>query len=245
MMNLCNTAPLLKRNQLVVRHDAAVFAVPEAYTPAFRWWYRLVFRVVSRVCRRMLTVSEFSRGELARYLRCLEASIGVVPEGGEHILRFPADHSVFERYGLGARPYVLAVSSLNPHKNFRAVARAIELLGDLDCEFVVAGGTNPRIFAGDDGYLSGRIKHIGYVRDEELRALYHRALCLVYPSLYEGLGLPPLEAMICGCPVVASTAASVPEVCGDAALYCDPHDPSKIAAQVRWIVSDTGLRRDL
>jgi glycosyltransferase involved in cell wall biosynthesis len=85
----------------------------------------------------------------------------------------------------------------------------------------------------------------GYVTDPELRALYENAACFVYPSLYEGFGLPPLEAMSCGCPTLVARAASLPEVCGDAALYCDPRDPASIAQQIRCLVDDTSRRADL
>jgi glycosyltransferase involved in cell wall biosynthesis len=86
--------------------------------------------------------------------------------------------------------------------------------------------------------LPAFVKHVGYVNDGELRALYEGAACFVYPSLYEGFGLPALEAMACGCPVIVSAAASLPEVCGDAALYCDPLDPESIARQIRRLMSD-------
>jgi glycosyltransferase involved in cell wall biosynthesis len=83
------------------------------------------------------------------------------------------------------------------------------------------------------------------VSEGELRALYERAACLVYPSRYEGFGIPPLEAMACGCPVIASRAASLPEVCGDAALYVDPDDPRQLAAAIRRVLCEEGVGDDL
>jgi glycosyltransferase involved in cell wall biosynthesis len=110
----------------------------------------------------------------------------------------------------------------------------------------VAGGSNPRVFRGrhleHDGYA---LHATGYVTDGELRALYENAACLVYPSLYEGFGLPPLEAMLCGCPVLVSDAASLPEVCGDAALYCNPRDPDNIAEKIRTLIEEPALRNEL
>jgi glycosyltransferase involved in cell wall biosynthesis len=85
----------------------------------------------------------------------------------------------------------------------------------------------------------------GYVSDTELRALYENAACFVYPSFYEGFGLPPLEAMTCGCPVVVSRAASLPEVCGDAAVYCDPGDPADIARGIDQVLANSAVQEDL
>jgi glycosyltransferase involved in cell wall biosynthesis len=89
------------------------------------------------------------------------------------------------------------------------------------------------------------LRFAGYVTDAELRALYEQAACLVYPSFYEGFGLPPLEAMSCRCPVVAARAASLTEVCGDAVVYCNPADPSDIARAVQLVVSDSAMQDDL
>jgi glycosyltransferase involved in cell wall biosynthesis len=89
------------------------------------------------------------------------------------------------------------------------------------------------------------VKRVGYVSDGELRALYEHAACFVYPSLYEGFGLPPLEAMACGCPVLASDAAAIPEVCGDAALYCDARSPGDLAARLGALMREPALRRTL
>ena len=138
---------------------------------------------------------------------------------------------------------MLAVSTANPRKNFAAVARAIELVGDAGFDFVVAGGADPRVFSGAGVRLPAFVKRVGYVTDAELRALYENAACFVYPSLYEGFGLPPLEAMACGCAVLVSDAASLPEVCGDAAVYCDPRSPEDIAGKLAAIMADADRRR--
>ena len=102
----------------------------------------------------------------------------------------------------------------------------------------------PRVF-GALPSLPSHVRAIGYVSDAQLRALYESAACFVYPSFYEGFGLPPLEAMCCGCPVLASGTASMPEVCADAALYCDPNSPEDIAAKLQQLMSDRTVRDDL
>lgn len=243
LLSLCNTGPLLKRRQAVTIHDAAVYAAPRTYSFAFRTWYKVLLRGLGMNAEQVLTCSSFSRDELASRFGIRPDKIRSIYHGKEHMLRFAPDDTVFERHGL-LRPYVLAVSSMSPNKNFAAVAQAIELLGDVDFDIVIAGGGSS-IFKPSGTTLGGRVRQLGYVTDEELRALYGWASCFVFPSFYEGFGFPALEAMACGCPVVASRAASIPEVCGDAALYCDPHSPADIAEQIRRVMADAGLRERL
>lgn len=245
LVNLCNTAPLFKRAQIMTIHDAAVYAVPEAYTLAFRLWYRLIFAVAGRRAARIITVSEFSKRELIERAGLPSERIAVVAEGCDHILGVQPDERILDRFGLQQRRFVLAVGSLSPHKNLAAADRGVALARLEDVDFVVAGGANPGVFADRAASLPRSVKYVGRVSDGELRALYERAACFVFPSLYEGFGLPPLEAMACGCPVIASAAASIPEVCADAALYFDPRVPEELAAKLRQLLDDEPLRARL
>ena len=245
LLNLCNTAPVSKAQQLVVIHDAAVYAVPQAYSRAFRSFYQVLLPTLSRTAQKVLTDSEFSKRELVRYCHTPEAKIAVIYLGKEHVFSETADTRVFAEHGFGDKPFLLAVSSLSPHKNFAGIVRALEHLENPGFEVVVAGGTNPAVFSGRGASLPDSVKHLGYVSEGELRALYEQAAGFVYPSFYEGFGLPPLEAMACGCPVIVSNAASLPEVCADAALYCDPHRPEDIAAKIQRLMGDAALRERL
>jgi glycosyltransferase involved in cell wall biosynthesis len=168
----------------------------------------------------------------------------VVSEGGEHILREPADVSVIDKFKLSGRRFVLALGSSSPNKNLSAIVKAMHLLEDPDLLLVAAGGGNSRIFA-EARVSDPRLISTGYVTDAQIRALFEHASCFVFPSFYEGFGLPPLEAMNCGCPVVVSDRASLPEVCSTAALYCDPADPGTIAAQLRKVLGSDAAREDL
>jgi glycosyltransferase involved in cell wall biosynthesis len=225
--------------------DASVYAVPDAYSLGFRTWYRLMFPIIGRRSQRVITISEFSRQELQSNAGIAADHFMVVPGSGEHILRIPPDESVVHRLALGSRPYILAVSSRSRHKNLSGIEAAVRLLRGEQFDVVLAGGGNSRVFRSSGSASGEQVRNAGYVTDAELRALYQHASCLVYPSLYEGFGLPPLEAMSCGCPVIASRVASLPEVCGDAALYCDPGDPADIARNIRSVLHDDGLRLDL
>jgi glycosyltransferase involved in cell wall biosynthesis len=231
LLNFANTAPLLQQNQIVMIHDASVFAIPETYTPAFRWWYRALLPRLGTRARRILTVSSFSREDLSRRAGIPLSKIDVIPLGAEHILESAADARVFGRVPVRPGAYVLTVGSRSPHKNLGAVVTAVAGMNGTQPDVVSVGTSESRVFT-DSGPVTARMHATGHISDGELRALYEHALCLVYPSLYEGFGLPALEAMVCGCPVVVSNAASLPEVCGDAALYCDPRNPEDIAAKI-------------
>lgn len=244
LVNLCNAAPVSISRQVVTIHDAAVFGFPSSYSLLFRTWYRFMLKRLGKVASRVITDSEFSKSELIRYCAIDDRKLKVVHLGAEHILSIGSQSCVLEKFNLAGRPYILAVSSLNPNKNFISVVKAIEFLQDMDVDFVIAGGTNPAVF-GTTFPLQTGVKHVGYISDGELRALYENAACFVYPSFYEGFGLPPLEAMACGCPVIVSQGSSLPEVCGNAALYCDPESPGDIAEKVKMVLGNEGLREEL
>jgi len=242
LLNLCNTAPVGIRS-IVVIHDASVFAVPQAYSPAFRSWYRILLPLLGRRALRVITVSRFSREELSRRAGIPDDKLDILPLGADHLLHSPTDKEVFHRLPVEPGRYILAVGSRSPHKNLGALVAAVAALGVKHLPLVLAGGTNARVFA--SSVPSASSYDAGYVTDGELRALYENALCFVYPSLYEGFGLPPLEAMLCGCPALVSEAGALPEVCGSGARYCNPRDPDDIARGIREIVAEPGRREQL
>jgi len=244
LLNLCNSGPLTYRRQVTVLHDAAPARVPDSYSRSFAAWYRLMAPRIGRVAQRVLTVSEFSRRELSDAYRIPAGKIGVVPESGEHMLRVPENGDAFAP-ALNARPFALAVGSLNRHKNFWLVAEAARLIGDAPFDIVVVGGGDPKVYGTNQCALPPFVKHLGYVSDSELAALYRRAACFVYPSRYEGFGLPPVEALALGCPVIASRLPAVQEACADAVLYTSPDDPAELARLLRQITGDAGLRAKL
>ncbi len=246
LLSLCNVGPLLKHCHIVTVHDASVFAYPEAYSFGFRAWYQFVLPTLGKTAARIITDSHFSESELIKYCGMLPDKIAVVPLGVDHMIRLQPDYNVFQKHRLGEKPYILAASSLSPHKNFMRLAQAFNLLRNENVDIVVAGGANSKVFS-NSRFSSNQanVYYLGYVSDGELRALYERAHCFVYPSLYEGFGLPPLEAMVCGCPVIVSDVASLKEVCGAAALYCDPESPQDIADKINLLLANAGLREKL
>jgi glycosyltransferase involved in cell wall biosynthesis len=238
LVNLGNTAPLAHRPQVVVIHDAATMEFPAAYSWRFRTWYRWLQRGLAWRGARLATVSLFSRARIARHLGVDLAAIAVVGEGAEHLLRHPADTGLHARLGLEGR-YVLSVGSLARHKNLAALGATARMLAARGMTLVLTGSADPRVFA--TAALPQPARHVGRVDDAGLRALYERAACFVFPSLHEGFGLPAVEAMACGCPVVAARAGALPEVCGEAALLADPNDPDAIAAAIARVLDEPGL----
>ncbi len=244
LINLCNAAPLLKHRQLVIIYDAAVFATPKAYSFLFRLWYRILLKNICKNAASIITVSKFSKEELQRYCPLIKSKLNVIYAGSEHVNELNMKMALLDKYDLQDKPFILAVSSLNPNKNFQAIIKAMGFLDNQNMDLIIVGGVNTKIF-NNVQMEKTTVKYIGYINDEELRTLYENAICFVYPSYYEGFGLPPLEAMACGCPVIVSDRASLPEVCGDAAMYCNPDKPENIAEKIALIKENDNLRKEL
>jgi glycosyltransferase involved in cell wall biosynthesis len=238
-------APIVKRRHAVTIHDAGAAATPQQYSLAFRVYYSLVYRILGRTCNPVFTVSEFSRRELERFFSIPAGKIRVVPPGCDYILNVQADLSVLARFGLQKGQYILGVSSQSIIKNFAGLSRAWTLLGRSNMKLAIAGRINSRLFGSKGNVVHDNTVRLGYVSDSELRALYENAALFVYPSFYEGFGLPPIEAMACGCPVLVARTSALPETCGDAAIYCNPTDVSDIAAKLSLVLDDPTIASTL
>ena len=240
-----NIGSFFKRHQVVTIHDASVYAYPEAYTWAFRWKYKIIYERMARVADQIITVSEFSKRELQHWLNLVPERISVTYEGREHIERITADSRVLDRLALGAKPFFIVVGSNSPHKNLKVVLSANALLDQDRYEIVMIGGDFSRVFHSTHLDLAANIKKTGYLSDEELKALYCNSAGLIFPSLYEGFGLPLVEAMTCNCPVLCSDIPSSREVCGEAALYFDAEQPEDLADKLEMILDNPALAETL
>lgn len=249
LLNLSNTAPAMKGDQIVCIHDANVFTAPESYSRGFRTAYRTLQPLLARRSARIATVSQASARQLARHLPLRAADIAVLPNGHEHALAWdPAKAeqapALLAARGAAGRPFVLAFGSQARHKNLALLTTIAPALADLGIDVVIAGGGNG-IFASEQLAQAANVTLLGRISDDDLAFLLERALCLAFPSWTEGFGLPIIEAMARGCPVVSSNYASMPEVCGDAALLASPADPAAWVEHIRTLAGSATLRQDL
>jgi glycosyltransferase involved in cell wall biosynthesis len=230
LLTLSGGAPVLHPRNVVALHDAAVAAAPAGYSLPYRLWHKNICQRMARTAEHIFTNSNFSKSEIMKWYGADPKKISVIPLGGDHASHSTADPSALQRFGLSGK-YVLAVSSHNPNKNFQRIVRAVSYL-NYAAQLVIAGGHDSRIYR-NGLQLPAGVRVLGYVSDAELKSLYENAACFVFASLYEGFGLPPLEAMSCGCPVVLSHAASLPEIFEGVACFCDPYSPEDIARAIQ------------
>jgi glycosyltransferase involved in cell wall biosynthesis len=235
LLNPANLAPLVFPRNAVVIHDAAALRHPGWYSPLYGRWQRGVLPVIAKRARIVITVSEFSRREIAELLH---VDAHVVPGGVDPRFHPRADPEP-ARAALGLiRPYVLKVASRIARKNLASLDATCRRLGHEGMDLVAAGGERPQ-FAGE---AASPARALGHVPDAHLPGLYAGAAAFVLPSWHEGFGLTCIEAMACGVPVVAARAGALPETCADAARYADPFDPDDIATQVLAAIGDDRLR---
>ena len=248
-----NALPLAAPGRGVVTiHDLAFLAHPEALGAARRRYLTLLTALSARRAARIITVSAFTRDEVVRRLRVPASKVAVVhnavdaafkPLPAEEIARFKEAQRLPERA-------ILCVGTLEPRKNLTGLLEAFARLAPAtDAELVVVGGQG---WLFDEALahvatlgLTGRVRFTGFVPDDDLPRWYNAATIFVYPSLYEGFGLPPLEALACGAPTVTSAGTVMAEIVGDAALLADPRDPAAIAAAIARLLNDDTLRATL
>ncbi|WP_059016128.1 glycosyltransferase family 1 protein [Mycobacterium sp. M26] len=233
LLSFGGMAPLAKRRQVVTFHDATPFRFPETYRKAFVAFYLFAYLLLARTARRVLTVSEFSKRELAEVLRVKPSRFLVVGCAADSLTRVAA-----RKPDLPWHPQTyLLVGTLARHKNVAEPTAA--LAGSGRHVVVVGAGGDAHVYAGAADGLADNVVVAQRLTDAELRWLYENAAALVFPSLYEGFGLPVLEAQTLGCPVIASDRASIPEVGGDGALYFDPDDVTGLLQHAETLERDT------
>lgn len=238
LLNLCNIGPVLSRDAVTMIHDTQVLLTPESYRPAFLMWYRTVQPLIGMRHRHLLTVSAFSRGQIVAAGLCPPERVSVVHNGADHILRERSDPAVFEKLGLTNQGYVLALASTLAYKNIALLLRAFHRPELEGLKLVLFGSSGMADFEAKGIKVPPSTVFAGRIDDGALRHLMENALALAFPSTTEGFGLPPLEAMHLGCPVVAAPCGALPEVCGDAAVYAGPDDP------VAWAAALVEMRRN-
>ncbi len=222
-----NSGPVAGRGNVVMVHDLAPLVGPQWYGRAYGTWHRTLLRAHARRARLAIAPSRSIAAELIARLGMAPDRVAVAPLGVDAAFGAAAEPEPLRRRLDLERPYVLAVGSAVARKNLGLLDRIAPALAGAGLDSVVAGGGRGHM-RGPATPLDGA-RRLGYVSEADLPALYAGAAAFALPSLYEGFGLPCLEAMACGTPVVTTRRGGLPETCGDAALYADPADPGAFA----------------
>jgi len=247
--------PVLRARTILTIHDLSFIRVPECAEPNLRSYLLQAVPASVRRADIVLADSECTRADLIELLGADPDRVEVVYAGvGQRFQRVRDDNllrDVRERYNLPKR-FILGLGTLQPRKNFRRLVRAYAMTqGQIANEIrLVIAGAKGWMYDGifrsvEELGLRDAVRFPGYVADDDLPALYSMADLFVFPSLYEGFGMPPLEAMACGTPVVTSNASSLPEVVGDAALVVDPLDVAALADAMGHLLTDRDLRENM
>ena len=242
LVGLCNMAPLSAQNTVTLIHDAHVYLTPESSSKAFNAWYGFALPRIGTAAGRVITVSNYSRDQLARHGVAPPEKISVVHNGADHLLKVAPNAEVLQGLGLRPRRYVLAVANSQAHKNVGLIFEAARHPAMAGLRVVVVGPDTAEAFARVGQLPPPDVVFAGYREDGELRALYEHAACLLFPSKTEGFGLPPMEAMSLGCPVMAASSGALPEILGSAAVFLDHQDPAAWAKGAALLACDEAYR---
>ncbi len=238
LFNYNGMGPVFYKNKIITIHDLSFIVNPGWFSFRYAIFYKFFTSISAKRSKKIVTVSEFSKREIIDNLK-------IVPSKIEKISNAVYFEKTELRKNLIDSPYILTVSSLEPRKNLKRLLSAYKDLKLDGVKLVIVGAPN-KIFREEETteYFDDVI-YWGYAEENELISLYQNALLFVFPSLYEGFGIPPLEAMYCGCPVTSSNADSLKEVCDEAAFYFDPLDTNSIKKAMIYLINNDEERSKL
>ncbi|MDJ0919667.1 MAG: glycosyltransferase family 1 protein [Henriciella sp.] len=239
LLNFCNVSPVLAKNSVTMIHDAQVFLTPDSYSRAFRTWYRSVLPAIGKRAKRVLTVSDYSKDQLAAFGIADRDKISVIHNGIDHVERVIADKNILSKMMVTPQSYCVGLANTQKHKNLGVVIDAFRKPDMAAQKLVLFGGATGEDFAQAGIPVPDNVIFAGFINDDQMRTLLEHALAMVFPSRTEGFGLPPLEAMFLGTPAICAPCGALPEVCGDAAIYADPDDPDAWSAAILTLADDT------
>jgi glycosyltransferase involved in cell wall biosynthesis len=236
------------KKMLVTIHDACHLALPEAFSGISKRIYaKLMYKVATSKAAKIITDSNFSKNELTKFTNVNPDIVEVIYLGVE-----ANSHKILaEPKKVNRSPYIVFLGNVKPNKNLVRLLRAFDSLTKIIPHRLLIIGkkdgficNDPEVFSYAER-LGERVEFTGFVSDEELKEILYNSEGLIFPSIYEGFGLPPLEAMACNCPVAASSAASIPEICGDSAVYFDPYSIDDMADKIHQLVTKPELSKSL
>lgn len=241
LLNFCNLGPLLYSNNVITLHDVSFAVHKEWHSLSFRMYYNFVVPRLLKKAKAIFTGNEISKQEIIATYGKPAASFHLIPSAVSS--KFNLKES---EIGLAQKQkIVLSVSSIDPRKNQKILIEAFEKVDNKEWTLCLVGSKHKAFKQTEETIYSSNIRWTGYVEDAELVALYKSASFFVYPSLHEGFGIPPLEAMSAGCPVLSSNIPVLMNTCGDAALYFDPTNSDQLADQIKNMILDDKLRLEL
>ena len=246
LISFTGCGPLNYSNQIMTIHDVSHERYPEWFSKNYYRFYHYMMPRIGKKAHAVLTVSEFSKKEIVDTLGINSEKIHVV-HSNVPFHNKPSKEEIFSfKRNPEAERYILAVSSMDPRKNFVRLVEAFDKIKDKSVKLYIIGMSFKAFNTPDLQKLIGENVHLpGYIPDEKLQTMYQNALLSVYPSLYEGFGLPPLESMTYGCPVINSDIPALREVSQDAALYVDPYNVEDITEKIEQLLVDEPLRKEL
>lgn len=246
LISFTGCGPLNYTNQIITIHDVSHERYPEWFSKNYYRYYHYMMPRIGRKAHAILTVSQFSKKEIIDVFGLDASKIHVVHSNVPFHTKPSAEEILSYKPDPDAEKYIIAVSSMDPRKNFVRLAEAFNKLEDKSVKLHIIGMRFKAFNTPDLQKLVGDNIHLpGYIDDNELQGMYQNALLSIYPSLYEGFGLPPLESMTYGCPAINSDIPALREVSEEAALYVNPYDVDDIANGISLLLKDNALRQEL
>lgn len=235
LINFGGIGPIYYKNKITYLHDLAFKYYPKSFSYLFQKMYNIFIPISIKNAKKIITVSKYVKQDIIKNYGT--NNIEVV---------YGSYSKVFKNLNLEREKIILAVSSLDPRKNFNRIIKAYQKL-DTDYKLVFVGSKS-KAFSKliiDNNYDDKNIIFTGYLTDKDLVKMYNKASIFIYASLFEGFGIPPLEAQSCGCPCIVSNLTSIPEICNNSVVYCDPFSIEDISNKIKYLINDEKKREEL
>lgn len=242
LLNLSNVAPISRSGDVVMVHDAQAFISPKSYKPLFRYYYQHLQPFISKRASRVLTVSNYAA-------QCLNESgiadikkIDVIYNGVDHVHSIQRNNEVIKRLGIEDRPFIAALGSVQHHKNIKTIVNSARHISNRDALLVLIGAATRADYLAAGVEIGENVLLAGRLSDEEMLSVVEHAQAFLFPSLTEGFGLPPLEAMLLGTPAIVAPCGAMPELCTGDALFCEAENVGEWADTINNLLADSALR---
>jgi glycosyltransferase involved in cell wall biosynthesis len=234
LINLANTAPLFYRNKVITVYDLAFLHHPEWFSKKFTFVYNFLIPKICSNSKHIFTDSNYVKYDISKSYKINKDKITTI---------YASYGNEFNNFNNRKENFILAVGSIDPRKNLTSLIKIFTELQNIN--LIIVGQKNKVFPTLNIDNLTSNIQFTGYVSDEKLVELYNKAKIFVYPSFFEGFGIPPLEAQACGCPVICSNTTSLPEVGENSVIYCDPYKVEDIKEKIELVLSNENLQNEL